>query len=165
MYRQQCRVTRKEPGGCHSPNFKLPPTSERLHVLLGKLPSKPSKRPVDMAATILDYRLQICAASRNSSRAAANRMQEPMHMRDSNLDAIVTKVPQVTLAFWIIKILATTLGRNWRRRRHYVMARRNDARRPRARAILSAREFSASFLLSRSWCRSGPKNFTRSFTG
>ena len=33
-----------------------------------------------------------------------------MHMRDSNLDAIVIKVPQVTLAFWIIKILATTLG-------------------------------------------------------
>ena len=33
-----------------------------------------------------------------------------MHMRDSNLDAIATKVPQVTLLFWIIKILATTLG-------------------------------------------------------
>ena len=33
-----------------------------------------------------------------------------MHIRDSNLDAIVTKVPQVTILFWIIKILATTLG-------------------------------------------------------
>src|ERR1700760_1780382 len=33
-----------------------------------------------------------------------------MHTRDSNLDNIVSKVPQVTLAFWIIKILATTLG-------------------------------------------------------
>jgi len=33
-----------------------------------------------------------------------------MHTRDSNLDTIVSKVPQVTLAFWIIKILATTLG-------------------------------------------------------
>ncbi len=33
-----------------------------------------------------------------------------MHTRDSNLNHIVSKVPQVTLAFWIIKILATTLG-------------------------------------------------------
>src|SRR6201997_474350 len=33
-----------------------------------------------------------------------------MHTRDSNLNNIVSKVPQVTLAFWIIKILATTLG-------------------------------------------------------
>src|SRR6201984_63026 len=33
-----------------------------------------------------------------------------MHMRDSNLDAIAIKVPQVTLLFWIIKIMATTLG-------------------------------------------------------
>jgi uncharacterized membrane-anchored protein len=33
-----------------------------------------------------------------------------MHERDSNLNIIVSKVPQVTLAFWIIKILATTLG-------------------------------------------------------
>jgi len=33
-----------------------------------------------------------------------------MHMRNSNLDATATKVPQVTLLFWIIKILATTLG-------------------------------------------------------
>jgi uncharacterized membrane-anchored protein len=33
-----------------------------------------------------------------------------MHKRDSNLNIIVSKVPQVTLAFWIIKILATTLG-------------------------------------------------------
>src|SRR5215468_5635019 len=32
------------------------------------------------------------------------------HMRDSNLNIIVSKVPQVTLGFWIIKILATTLG-------------------------------------------------------
>ena len=31
-------------------------------------------------------------------------------MRDSNLEAIATKVPKVTLLFWIIKILATTLG-------------------------------------------------------
>jgi uncharacterized membrane-anchored protein len=33
-----------------------------------------------------------------------------MHTRDSNLNIIVSKVPQVTLAFWIVKILATTLG-------------------------------------------------------
>src|SRR5947208_834173 len=33
-----------------------------------------------------------------------------MHMGNSNLDAIATKVPQITLLFWIIKILATTLG-------------------------------------------------------
>jgi len=33
-----------------------------------------------------------------------------MHRRNSNLDAIVAKVPQVTLLFWIIKIFATTLG-------------------------------------------------------
>ena len=33
-----------------------------------------------------------------------------MHMRNSHLDTIVSKVPQVTFAFWIIKILATTLG-------------------------------------------------------
>src|SRR5947199_2145308 len=33
-----------------------------------------------------------------------------MHTRDSNLNNIVSKVPQVTLAFWIVKILATTLG-------------------------------------------------------
>jgi uncharacterized membrane-anchored protein len=33
-----------------------------------------------------------------------------MHTRDSNLNTIVSKVPQVTLVFWIIKILATTLG-------------------------------------------------------
>jgi uncharacterized membrane-anchored protein len=33
-----------------------------------------------------------------------------MHMRDSKLDEVATKVPQVTLLFWIIKILATTLG-------------------------------------------------------
>jgi len=33
-----------------------------------------------------------------------------MHTRDSNLNTIVSKVPQVTLVFWIVKILATTLG-------------------------------------------------------
>src|ERR1051326_6870402 len=33
-----------------------------------------------------------------------------MHRRNSNLDAIAAKVPQVTLLFWIIKIFATTLG-------------------------------------------------------
>ena len=33
-----------------------------------------------------------------------------MHTRDSNLDAIAVKVPQVTILFWIVKILATTLG-------------------------------------------------------
>lgn len=31
-------------------------------------------------------------------------------MRDSNLNIIASKVPQITLAFWVIKILATTLG-------------------------------------------------------
>ena len=33
-----------------------------------------------------------------------------MHTRDPNLSAVVSKVPQVTFLFWIIKILATTLG-------------------------------------------------------
>ena len=33
-----------------------------------------------------------------------------MNTRDSNLNNIVSKVPQVTLLFWIIKVLATTLG-------------------------------------------------------
>src|SRR2546426_10163621 len=33
-----------------------------------------------------------------------------MPTRDSNLDALAIKVPQVTLLFWIIKTLATTLG-------------------------------------------------------
>jgi len=33
-----------------------------------------------------------------------------MHMRHSNFDTVVSKVPHVTFAFWIIKILATTLG-------------------------------------------------------
>jgi uncharacterized membrane-anchored protein len=33
-----------------------------------------------------------------------------MHTRDSNLNIIVSKVPQVTLVFWVVKILATTLG-------------------------------------------------------
>jgi uncharacterized membrane-anchored protein len=33
-----------------------------------------------------------------------------MHTRDLNLNTIVSKVPQVTLAFWVVKILATTLG-------------------------------------------------------
>src|SRR5215471_16114371 len=33
-----------------------------------------------------------------------------MHKRDSNFAAVSAKVPQVTLLFWIIKILATTLG-------------------------------------------------------
>src|SRR5712672_1919598 len=33
-----------------------------------------------------------------------------MPTRDSNLDALAIKVPQVTLLFWIVKVLATTLG-------------------------------------------------------
>jgi len=33
-----------------------------------------------------------------------------MHTRESNHNTIVSKVPQVTLAFWVVKILATTLG-------------------------------------------------------
>ena len=33
-----------------------------------------------------------------------------MHTHNSNLNIVVSKVPQITLAFWIIKILATTLG-------------------------------------------------------
>ena len=33
-----------------------------------------------------------------------------MHSRDSNCDDIAVKVPQITLGFWVIKILATTLG-------------------------------------------------------
>ena len=49
------------------------------------------------------------ARGQNSLWTGANRMQT-MHMRNSHLDTIVSKVPQVTFAFWIIKILATTLG-------------------------------------------------------
>ena len=33
-----------------------------------------------------------------------------MHTHDPNLNTIVSKVPQVTLLFWVIKVLATTLG-------------------------------------------------------
>jgi uncharacterized membrane-anchored protein len=33
-----------------------------------------------------------------------------MHIRDSDLLSVSNKVPQVTFAFWIIKIAATTLG-------------------------------------------------------
>src|SRR6266478_1063555 len=33
-----------------------------------------------------------------------------MHTLNSNRNTIVSKVPQVTLAFWVVKILATTLG-------------------------------------------------------
>src|ERR1700757_1015203 len=33
-----------------------------------------------------------------------------MHTHDPNLNTIVSKVPQITFLFWIIKILATTLG-------------------------------------------------------
>src|SRR5437588_7570756 len=33
-----------------------------------------------------------------------------MHTRDSNFHTVVSKVPQVTFAFWVVKILATTLG-------------------------------------------------------
>ena len=33
-----------------------------------------------------------------------------MRTLNSNLNTIVSKVPQVTLAFWVVKILATTLG-------------------------------------------------------
>src|ERR1700757_4959879 len=33
-----------------------------------------------------------------------------MHTHDPNLNTIVSKVPQVTFLFWVVKILATTLG-------------------------------------------------------
>src|SRR2546422_10501036 len=33
-----------------------------------------------------------------------------MRTLNSNLNTIVSKVPQVTLAFWVVKVLATTLG-------------------------------------------------------
>jgi Repeat of Unknown Function (DUF347) len=33
-----------------------------------------------------------------------------MHLRGSNIKTVASKVPQVTLAFWVVKILATTLG-------------------------------------------------------
>src|SRR5579885_2392578 len=36
-----------------------------------------------------------------------------------NPDLILSKVPAVTLTFWIIKIAATTLGRDRRRHRHH----------------------------------------------
>ena len=40
---------------------------------------------------------------------------------DERKSDLVAKVPQVTLLFWIIKILATTLGET-RRCRHHVVA-------------------------------------------
>src|SRR4029077_7090366 len=58
---------------------------------------------------LLFIAFQNCAASRKSPRARLIERKR-MHTRDSNLNNIVSKVPQVTLAFWIIKILATTLG-------------------------------------------------------
>ena len=33
-----------------------------------------------------------------------------MHLRGSKIKTVASKVPQVTLAFWVVKVLATTLG-------------------------------------------------------
>ena len=69
------------------------------------------KRPFHRTGA--DYRLQapnLRRVAKVIAGAAANRTQKLMHARDSNLEEIAIKVPQVTLAFWIVKILATTLG-------------------------------------------------------
>ena len=84
-----------------------------------------------------------------------------MNNRKSEL---VAKVPQVTLLFWIIKILATTLGEtggdavtmSWLG---------ETTEKPRAPATLSARQYSALFLLPRSLSRSRRSSFTRFSTG
>ena len=47
----------------------------------------------------------------------------------------LTKVPAVTLGFWIIKILATTLGETGGDTRHHELARR-DRRRIRCRTAI-----------------------------
>jgi uncharacterized membrane-anchored protein len=47
---------------------------------------------------------------REDHRAPRRLEHKRMNTRDSNLNNIVSKVPQVTLLFWIIKVLATTLG-------------------------------------------------------
>src|SRR5436309_12550150 len=52
---------------------------------------------------------QIRAASPNHCGLLLTE-RKAMHTRDSNLNTIVSKSPQITLAFWVVKILATTLG-------------------------------------------------------
>src|SRR4029079_17394808 len=64
----------------------------------------------DRAATILDYKLKARAARSKFFMGSGGQNAKPIHARDSSLEAIAVKVPQVTLAFWIVKILATTLG-------------------------------------------------------
>jgi uncharacterized membrane-anchored protein len=49
-------------------------------------------------------------AHRENHRGSQLIERKQMHTPDSNPNIIASKVPQITLAFWIIKILATTLG-------------------------------------------------------
>jgi len=62
--------------------------------------------------TSADYGLRTSksVSYRENHRCPRPIERKRMHTRDSHLNIIVSKVPQVTLAFWIIKILATTLG-------------------------------------------------------
>ena len=46
---------------------------------------------------------------------------------DSRKSEVASKVPAVTLGFWIIKILATTLGETGGDTRHDDLARRDHA--------------------------------------
>jgi uncharacterized membrane-anchored protein len=65
-----------------------------------------------LSQTSADYRLRASkfVASRENHRGSQLIERKQMHTRDSNPNIIASKVPQITLAFWIIKILATTLG-------------------------------------------------------
>jgi uncharacterized membrane-anchored protein len=49
-------------------------------------------------------------APRSPKIIAGSGEGNPMHTLNSNRNTIVSKVPQITLAFWVVKILATTLG-------------------------------------------------------
>src|SRR4051794_26405306 len=57
-----------------------------------------------------DSRQQSTRATPNQRPANAQRRREGPPMKDDTTRELVAKVPEVTLLFWIIKILATTLG-------------------------------------------------------
>jgi uncharacterized membrane-anchored protein len=87
-----------------------------------------------------------------------------MHARDSNVEAIAVKVPQVTLAFWIVKVLATTLGETGG---DAVTMSWLGETTPEAKGtgyLIGTGIFGIIFILA-VLVRSSPKNFTRSFSG
>ena len=83
---------------------------------------------------------------------------------DEKQSDLVAKVPHVTFLFWIVKIFATTLRETGG---DAVTMSWLGETTPGAKGTgyLVGTGSSVSFLSSRSWCRSGPKNFIRSFTG